>query len=331
MGTILPAARQNRPRETAKIAAALRLFADAAHGMVAAMTTSQMIEANGLSFHCLTAGDPSRPLLLMLHGFPEYSGAWEEMLERLSDDYFCVAPDQRGYNTSSKPEGVAEYTGGKLARDAAAILTHFAPRARAVIGHDWGASVAYALSFARPDLMDRLIILNGAHPIPFQRALAAGGPQAEASQYIEYLRSPKAEARLSADNFGKLAALFAEGMDMSWLHGERRERYIKAWSQPGALTGMLNWYRATPMQVAKPGQPIPADLVKALDPAKLRVTPPHLLIWGKNDTALKMSAHEGLEDLCNDLTLRYFDDADHWIIHQQPDAVAAVIRDYLAG
>jgi epoxide hydrolase 4 len=291
---------------------------------------SQFIEANGLSFHCLTAGDPSRPLLLMLHGFPEYSGGWEEMLERLSDDYFCVAPDQRGYNTSSKPEGVIEYTGGKLARDAAAILTHFAPHARAVIGHDWGASVAYALTFARPDLMDKLIILNGAHPLPFQRALATGGPQAEASQYIDYLRSPKAEARLSADDFSNLAALFADGMDMSWLSGRRLEKYLNAWGQPGALTGMLNWYRATPMQVAKPGQPIPPDEIKVLDPAKLRVKPPHLLIWGKNDTALKMSAHEGLGDLCDDLTIRYFDDADHWIIHQQPDAVAAVIRDYLS-
>ncbi len=294
------------------------------------MITSKTIEANGLSFHCLVAGDPSRPLLLMLHGFPEYSGGWEEMLERLSGDYFCVAPDQRGYNTSSKPDGVSEYTGGKLARDAAAILTHFAPRAHAVIGHDWGASVAYALSFARPELMENLIILNGAHPLPFQRALATGGPQAEASQYIDYLRSSKAEARLSADRFAKLAGLFADGMDMSWLSGERLEKYISAWGQPGALTGMLNWYRATPMQVAKPGRPIPENLIKPLDRMKLRVKPPHLLIWGRNDTALRMEAHEGLGDLCDTLTVRYFDDADHWILHQQPDAVTRVIRDYLA-
>ena len=93
----------------------------------------------------------------------------------------------------------------------------------------------------------------------------------------------------------------------------------------------LSVVQATPMQVAKPGQPIPAEEIKALDPAKLRVKPPHLLIWGKKDTALKMSAHEGLDDLCDDLAVRYFDDADHWIIHQQPDAVAATIRDYLAG
>ena len=295
------------------------------------MITSRMIEANGLSFHCLTAGDPSRPLLLMLHGFPEYSGAWEEMLERLSDEYFCVAPDQRGYNLSAKPEGASEYTGGKLARDAAAILTCFAPRARAVIGHDWGASVAYALTFARPDLMDKLIILNGAHPVPFQRSLAAGGAQAEASQYIDYLRDPRAEGRLGADNFAKLAGLFADGMDMTWLHGARRDKYLAAWGQPGALTGMLTWYRAMPMKVAKPGQPIPDDQLKHLDPDILRVKLPHLLIWGKNDTALKMDAHAGLDDLCDDLTIRYFDNADHWIIHQQPDAVADVIRDYLAG
>lgn len=153
-----------------------------------AMITSETIPAGPLEFHCLTAGKREDPLLLFLHGFPEYSGAWEEMLDRLSDQFFCVAPDQRGYGRSSKPEGVANYAAGRLAGDAAAVLTHFAPRARAVIGHDWGASVAYALAMARPELMEKLVILNGAHPIPFQKALAAGGAQSQASQYIHYLR-----------------------------------------------------------------------------------------------------------------------------------------------
>lgn len=293
------------------------------------MAKSVFIEANGLRFHCLTAGDQGRPLLLMLHGFPEYSGAWEELLERLSDQYFCVAPDQRGYNLSAKPADVSAYRGGVLARDAAAIIEHFGPRADAVIGHDWGASVAYALSFARPDLMDALVILNGAHPIPFQQSLAAGGQQSAASQYIEYLRSPRAEARLRADDFSKLIDVFADGMDMSWLSDARRAKYIKAWAQPGALTGMLNWYRATPMQVAKPGQPISYDQLISLNAAALRVTPRHLLLWGKKDTALAMEAHEGLHAHCDDLTVRYFDDADHWIIHQKPDEMADAIRAFL--
>lgn len=292
---------------------------------------STTIEANGLFFHCLTAGDPARPLLLFLHGFPEYSGGWEEMLERLSDEFYCVAPDQRGYGRSSKPEGVSAYAAGKLAADAAAILTHFAPHARAVIGHDWGASVAYALSFARPDLFDRLVILNGVHPIPFQKALARGGAQADASRYIEYLRAPKAESRLSADNHAKLASLFADGMSMDWLAGARLEAYREAWSQPGALTGMLNWYRATPLKIAEAGAPLGEDDIPRMDPDALRVRPPHLLIWGLGDTALLPECFDGLDALCDDLTIRTFDDADHWIIHQKPDEVAALISDFVAA
>lgn len=290
------------------------------------MIRSETIAANGLSFHVLTAGAPDRPLLLFLHGFPEYSGAWEEMLARLSDDFFCVAPDQRGYGRSDKPDGVREYAAGKLAADAAAILTHFAPKARAVVGHDWGASVAYALAFARPDLMERLVILNGAHPIPFQRSLAAGGAQSAASQYFHYLRDERAEERLSADGFAKMEALFAEGMDLTWLSGARRDAYLEAWGRPGALTGMLNWYRATPLKVAAPGAPIPADELVAFDPGQLRVRVPHMLIWGLGDTALLPEATDGLEDFCDDLTRVEINGADHWLTHQRPDEVAAHIR-----
>ncbi|MEO1613492.1 MAG: alpha/beta hydrolase [Pseudomonadota bacterium] len=265
-----------------------------------------------------------------MHGFPEYSGAWEEMLERLSDDYLCIAPDQRGYGRSDKPEGVAAYATGKLAADAAAILSHYAPRARAVIGHDWGASVAYALAISRPDLMERLIILNGPHPILFQKALAAGGAQSAASQYIHLLRSDGAEARLAADGYARLQRLFAEGMDLTWLKGARREAYLDAWAQPGALTGMLNWYRATPFKVADPGAPIPESDLVPLDPARLRVKPPHLLIWGAGDTALLPEVTAGLEALCDDLTRAEVEGADHWLVHQKPDEVAGLIRNFVS-
>ena len=292
------------------------------------MTQATMIEIDGLRFHVETAGDPAAPLLLFLHGFPEYSGAWEEMFERLSDAFFCVAPDQRGYGRSAKPAGVAAYATGKLAADAAGVLTHFAPKAHAVIGHDWGASVAYALAISRPDLVERLIILNGAHPIPFERALAAGGAQSAASQYFHLLRSDGAEAHLAADDFAALEALFSKKMDMSWLRGARRDAYLRAWSAPGALTGMLNWYRATPLNVAAPGAPLAASERIPLDPARLRVRPPHLLIWGAGDTALLPEATEGLEELCDELERAAIPGADHWIAHQKPDEVAALIRGF---
>ncbi|MEX2520500.1 MAG: alpha/beta hydrolase [Paracoccaceae bacterium] len=283
-----------------------------------------------LRFHCLTAGDPAAPLLLFLHGFPEYSGAWTEMLARLSDQFFCVAPDQRGYGRSSKPAKVSDYAAGKLAADAAAALEHFAPAgaARAVIGHDWGASVAYALAFSRPRLMERLIILNGAHPIPFQRALAAGGAQSAASQYFHYLRDERAEARLSADGYARLEQLFADGMDLAWLSGARRAAYMEAWSRPGALNGMLNWYRATPLQVADPGAPLAPERLIPFNPARLRVKMPHLLVWGAGDTALLPEASAGLEVLCDRLTRVSIEDADHWLHHQKPDEVAALIAGF---
>lgn len=269
-------------------------------------------------------------MLLFLHGFPEFSGAWEEMFARLSDDFYCVAPDQRGYGRSDKPLGVAAYAGGKLAGDAARLIMHFAPRTRAVVGHDWGASVAYALAISRPDLMDRLVVLNGAHPIPFEAALAAGGRQSAASQYFHDLRREGAESSYAANDFAKLKAQFSKRMDMSWLRGRRLEAYRAAWSAPGALPGMLNWYRATPLKVASPGQPLADEQRIALDPARMRVKPPHLLIWGAGDTALLAEATTGLEALCDDLTRVEIEDADHWLIHQKPDEIAALIRSFCA-
>ena len=286
------------------------------------------VEANGLTFHCRTSGDPDAPLLFFLHGFPEFSGAWAELSAELSDAFYCVAPDQRGYGQSAKPDGAGAYVTGKLAGDAAALLTRFAPRARAVVAHDWGASVAYVLAARRPDLMERLVIMNGAHPIPFQRALATGGGQSNASQYFHFLRSETAEAALAADDFARLSAIFADGMDMSWLSGARRADYLAAWSAPGALTGMLNWYRATPLQVADPGAPIPPERLLPLDPASLRIRMPHLLIWGAGDRALLDEATEGLEALCDDLTRVRIEDADHWLHHQKPREVAATIRSF---
>lgn len=293
--------------------------------------TSETIAVNGLDFHCLTAGDRDAPLMLMLHGFPEYSGAWEEMMTRLAPHFFCVAPDQRGYNLSSKPEGVDQYTGGKLAADAAGIIGHFRPngRAAAVFGHDWGASVAYALAMRAPHLLDRLIIANGVHPIPFQRALATGGPQAAASQYMEWLRQPGSEDRLAEDAFAKMATLFGATMDMAWLTPDRRAKYLKAWSQPGAMKAMVNWYRATPLKIAKPGAPIaPAD-IPAMPAAQMRITMPHLLLWGAGDSALLPETREGLGDLCDDLTVVDIPGADHWILHQKPDAVAEEVLRFM--
>ena len=293
---------------------------------------SEQVAANGLSFHCLTAGKREAPLILMLHGFPEYSGAWEEMIARLAGDFFCVAPDQRGYGRSAKPEGVKAYSGGRLAADALAILDHFRPGgvAAAVFGHDWGASVAYALAFRAPERVARLIVANGVHPVPFQRALAAGGAQSAASRYIDWLRAPGSEEALAADDFAGMLRLFSANMDLAWLSGDRLAAYRAAWAAPGAVRAMANWYRASPIKVAAPGKPIPPEDLPAWPPEAVRVKMPHLLLWGMEDAALLPESRAGLEEFCDELRVVEIAGADHWLLHQRPDEIAREVRRFLA-
>lgn len=293
-----------------------------------------MIEIGGEDFEIYEAGERGAPLLLMLHGFPEHAGAWSEMAERLAPEFHCVAPNQRGYGRSPRPGEVEAYRTGLLAKDALGVLARFSPEApaRAVIGHDWGASVAYALAMAAPARLENLVIGNGVHPIPFQRELAKGGAQSEASAYIDRLRMPKSQDRLAADDFALMRGMIAGFADAepAWMTDEAWEGYREAWSQPGAVRGMVNWYRATPIKVAEPGAPIPAQDLPPMNPAKMRVTMPHLLLWGLNDAALLPECRDGLEDLCDDLTVREFADCDHWLFHQRPDALAAEIRAFLS-
>ncbi len=278
---------------------------------------------NGQSFHLHRWGPPGAPPLLMLHGFPEYGGAWDQVAAHLPG-WHCVAPDQRGYGQSWAPPEVSAYAARHLVADLVALIDALgAPLP--VIAHDWGAAVAYALAMRRPDLVSALIVVNGVHPGPFQRELARGGAQSAASAYIDWLRDPGAEARLAADGFAGLRRLFAAKMDMRWLSGARLEAYQREWARPGVLTGMLNWYRASPMVVATQG---PLQ-VPVLPPEAGQVRVPHLVIWGQDDAALLPVCLEGLGDYCPDLTLRQVAGADHWICHQQPAQVAALASEWL--
>lgn len=270
-------------------------------------------------------GDPALPKILMLHGFPEYSGAWEELATRLSHQFHCVAPDQRGYGQTGGPADVAAYRLPELVQDMAEVI---GTDPVTVLGHDWGASVAYGLAIFAPALVQRLIILNGVHPAPFQHAMAAGGAQSAASQYINHLRKEGSEDRLAENNFEKLLRLFSADMDLDWMTPEKQADYLAEWARPGRLKTMIHWYRASPLRVADPGRPL-ADLPR-MDPERLKVRCPHLLIWGRDDTALLPESTVGLEEFANDLTRVELDDADHWLAHQQPDVVSRAILDWIA-
>lgn len=269
--------------------------------------------------------------MLFLHGFPEYSGAWDEILPAFASRYFCVAPDQRGYGRSWRPEGVEHYRVSALVGDAAGLIARFAPqgRAAAVIGHDWGASIAYALAIRLSELVDRLVVLNGVHPAMFQRALARGAEQTAASQYITWLRREGSENLLAADDYAKLLKLFGTGMNLDWLTPERRAAYVEAWGGVDGLRAMVNWYRASPLLVPPAGERLPDDALPRMDPAALRVIMPHLLLWGQRDTAFADEARAGLAEYCDDLRVIDFPDADHWIVHQDPTGVVSAIQEFI--
>lgn len=288
------------------------------------ITSSETVELNGKPFFLRHWGDESLPKLLLLHGFPEYGGTWDQLAPLLAERFHCIAPDQRGFGQSWAPADVSEYTGSKLVADMAALIGE---GPLYVLGHDWGAAVAYGLAMFRPELVSRLIIMNGVHPVPFQRALAAGGPQCAASQYINYLRKEGSEDRLAADDFARLMQLFSANMDLEWLDEATKTNYKREWGRPGRLRGMINWYRASPLVVGKPGETV--TNLPAFPVEKLQVRCPHLLIWGAEDTALLPEATDGLEEFAADLTRVDIAGADHWLHHQQPQAVAEAILNWL--
>jgi pimeloyl-ACP methyl ester carboxylesterase len=292
----------------------------------------QTVRVNGIDLFVRSLGDANAPVALFLHGFPEYSGAWDEVLPAFAGNFHAVALDQRGYARSSKPPGLEAYRVKNLVRDVLALGDHVSPgRPFAVVAHDWGAAVAYATAIAAPQRISRLAVINGVHPGPFQRALIEDEAQRNASAYVHYLRDPKAEARLSANSFEKLLAMLSRFGPQPWLTPERQAAYLEAWSPPGALTGMLNWYRASPLLVPKAGEAVDPAKVMKLDPARLRVRMPHLVIWGMDDRALLPVSRATLADYCDDLTVVEIEGADHWVVHQRTDEVIGHLRDFLAG
>ncbi len=280
---------------------------------------NETVRLNGEAFFVRHWGDRDAPRLLMLHGFPEYSGAWAQLAPLLATRFHCIAPDQRGYGQSWRPGDPALYKTALLVSDMVALIGE---EPVYLLGHDWGASVAYALAISRPDLVRHLVILNGVHPAPFQRELAKGGAQTDASQYIHFLRREGSEDILAADEFARLMGLFSAHMEMEWLRGEVLAGYKDAWRDAAGLRGMINWYRASPLRLGGPGEAIEG---LTFDPARLQVRCPHLLVWGTDDTALLPEATAGLEQFAPDLTRVEIAGADHWLHHQKPQEVAEAV------
>jgi len=288
------------------------------------------VKVNGVRLHYVSAG--KGPLILFLHGFPEFWYEWKDQLAEFGKDHLAVAPDMRGYNLSDKPAELDQYRINVLVEDVRALGDHFSHGKKFVlVAHDWGGAVAWAFAIQHPEMLEKLVIVNAPHPGVFGRLLASDAAQQKASQYMLMFRSPEAEKTLTANDYGFLVNIvLGDGLKNGVFTEEDKQAYIKAWSQPGALTGGLNYYRANQTGPAQPGQPPSAGRGNfAVDPNALMVKVPTLVIWGEKDTALLTQNLDGLDKFVPQLTIKRIPDGSHWVIHEKRDVVNADIREFV--
>ena len=289
---------------------------------------SQYADVNGIRLHYVSEGQGN--LIMFVHGFPEFWFAWEKQLKEFSKDYQAVAPDMRGYNLSSKPSNVEEYHVKNLIEDLKALAKYLGHEKMIMVAHDWGGAVAWSAAMRHPELLEKLIIINSPHPAVFARELLHNPDQQTASQYMLLLRSAKAERVLSENNYTRLADVLIQFGSKWAMSEEKRFKYIDAWSQPGALTGSLNYYRASPLYPPTSNEDEKQiSAILNLPKEMLAVKVPTLVIWGEQDQALLTGNLEGLEDYVADLTVKKIPDGTHWVIHEQSELVNALIRDFI--
>ena len=277
-----------------------------------------VIEANGISLHYAEAGPKDGRLAILLHGFPEAWFAWRGVMAALAArDYRVVAPDQRGYNLSSKPSSFSAYALDALAADIFALANRLGGGTFDLIGHDWGATVAWRMATIDPARLRHMVILNAPHPAIWLEAQKRDPEQHRKSRYVGFFRLPwLPELVLKARNYAALAQAFASSPRRDAFSDDVMEQYRESWRQPGALSGMLNWYRAL--------------LHFRIDlPPPSSIAVPTLILWGDKDDFAEPSLAEASARLCADVRVRHFPDATHWLVHDQPDDVAQEIGDFL--
>jgi pimeloyl-ACP methyl ester carboxylesterase len=292
------------------------------------MLKDKYVKVNGVRLHYVTAG--KGPLILFLHGFPEFWYEWKNQLTEFGKDHQAVAPDLRGYNLSDKPTGLDQYKMAILVEDIRALGDHLSHGKKFVlVAHDWGGAVAWSFAIAHPDYLSKLVIINAPHPGVFAKLLSSDPAQQKASQYMLMFRSDAAEKTLSANDYaGLVNAVLGAGLKSGAFTEQDKQEYIKAWSQPGALTGGLNYYRAN--HVGPPaGKDAPSTGNFAVDPTALMVKVPTLVIWGEKDTALLTQNLDGLDQFVPQLTIKRIPEGSHWVIHEKPAEVNADIRDFI--
>jgi epoxide hydrolase 4 len=287
---------------------------------------------HGITLSCRASGDKGRPVIVFLHGFPEGAFVWDATLEHFAAQGFrCIAPNLRGFEKSSSPADLSQYRAKFLVQDIAALIAMESPSQplTALVAHDWGGAVAWNLANQLPQLLQKLCIINSPHPGTFLRDLKGDTAQQAASSYMNFLCRPDAESLLAEDDFRRLFEFFtrlgAVDGPYKWLDEATKAQYRSVWQH--GLTGGCNYYRASPL---KP--PLDASSpIHSIDlpHEMLTANMPTQVIWGMQDIALPPNLLNGLEDYIPKLQLHRIEDATHWIIHEQPARVHALLQTFI--
>lgn len=297
---------------------------------IPAFDLTRIALSTGVELDVAIAGPDDAPPLILLHGFPESHRTWRHQIAHFAKTHRVIAPDQRGYAGSSKPEGVAEYTVQKLVGDVVALADALDIGGFTLAGHDWGGAGAWATALTHPDRVEKLIIANAPHPYTYQKAIYSDPDQRAATQYITAFRGPHFEDYVASKGWDAYYQdNFADHVQ-SDIPAEERAIYLRQWQMPGAFTAMLNWYRASPITIPPvdyEGPPPPA-IQAFLDKPFPVLKMPVLLIWAMDDHALRPSLLEGIDALIENLTLKQLP-GGHFVTWENHVAVTEAMDAFL--
>lgn len=272
---------------------------------------------NGVNLHVVMAGASDGPLVMLLHGFPEFWYGWRKQLPVLAAAGYQVwAPDQRGYNCSDKPKRISAYHIEVLARDVVSLIEASGHEQVYLAGHDWGAAVAWWVAGRYPHLVKKLAILNVPHPAVMRCTVLEDPEQRKKSWYIFFFQLPwLPEYLLRRNGYADLIRMLKGSSRRGTFTDDDLVAYKQAWSQPGALTAMLHWYRAAVRYQAQ-----------AAELGRIHV--PTLMIWGANDIALDRKMAQPSIDLCDEGRLVFLEKATHWVQHEEPETVNQLLLEF---
>ncbi|TDF41854.1 alpha/beta hydrolase [Alteromonadaceae bacterium M269] len=271
--------------------------------------------------------------LIFLHGFPEAWFAWRNQLNALSRDYRVIAPDLPGYNLSEKISDNAFYQVPNLISVMKEFVEAVSHQQKVVlVAHDWGGAIAWPLVAFHPQLFDKFVVLNAAHPSTFTREMIQNKQQRQLSDYIHELVDSKAESKLRANDFEYLQGKIWKSMSHSNMSSEQKAEYLGAWSQEGALSCMLRYYKAMP-QLAPSESQSESDVLaatKKMTIPNIRIHVPTLVLWGEQDQAFVVNVLDDLESYVPELEIIRFPEATHWLHHEIPEKINSAIKQWVS-